>query len=178
MTFTTESGISPTVGDKIMRKQDLPAILAHITHHWGSDPFLNGDCHTLAMALHQASAAPGAHQYRVGSLWACLRLEIDEDDQVITTGYSHMVYDDLDGVSWDIGGPGADERWAERFNFDAIDKWGLRTELKWVQVPHAQPDYADTHLWLQEHYGCIDMVLQDQLVAAIRNASSSSLLHV
>jgi hypothetical protein len=135
----------------------------YIASKWEADMFENGDCHTLAMALHQAFD-------REGTLWACLRKSVDDEGISHTTTYSHMIFVDRQGTSWDIEGAEADERWDERFDLENPDKWGLMTELEWVIVPSLHPQYSDTHIWLQEHYGCINTTLQDQLVQEIRQA--------
>lgn len=145
---------------------DISDRVEGIADRWGEDMFEDGDCHTLAMALHQSSAPEGATADRKGALYACMRRSVDKSGAVRESGYSHMVYVDEDGAAWDIHGKGAIERWNERF--DGSNQAGLIDTPEWVAVPCAHPSYSDTHIWLQEHYGCIDNVLQSQLVGYIQ----------
>lgn len=148
--------------------------IERIASSWDPHLFENGDCHTLAMALHEASAPDDAPAARKGTLYACLRKSVDEDGVVATTGYSHMIYVEPNGTAWDISGADADERWEENFDTDTPDKWGLRSELHWVVVPSQHPGYCDTHAWLLEHYGRINLDLQRELVNAIRTVSATA----
>lgn len=153
-----------------MIASQLRAALARITAQWDPDIFENGDCHTLALALHQSSAPADLPDQRVGSLWACIRESVDEHGNCVERGYSHMIYSPEDGSSWDIRGPEADIRWEGNYDQDARDKWGLRTRLTWEKVPCSHPLYCDTHIWLQEYFGAIDNVLQGKLVCEIRKS--------
>lgn len=146
----------------------LTTALTRVAALWPPEQFEEGDCHTLAMAIHQAMASSTVASDRQGTLCACMSMSVEEDGTVYSIGYSHMVYEAPDGSLWDIGGPEADIRWEEQFDTESTDKWGMRTELEWVPVPCQHPDYADTYLWLQAHDGNIDVALQDQLAAVIR----------
>lgn len=154
---------------------DIRKAVEHIASHWGVDMFLSGDCHTLAMALHQAHAQAGADDGRTGTLWACLRKAVDESGQVVTTTYSHMVYVAPNGAAWDIEGVDADERWDEQFSTQTRDKWGLIMVLDWIQVPCACPDYSDTHVWLLAHFATVTPALQLQLAQHLRGLGTELL---
>lgn len=154
----------------ISAARELQNAISAITGKWPAGIFESGHCHTLAMAIHEASAPAASPELRSGELWACIRTGVDEDGQVVTTTYAHMVYTPDDGSNWDVGGPEADERWAENYDLDSRDKWGLQTELAWVQVPCQDPKYLDTHAWLTANFGLIDTELQGHLVAVIRES--------
>lgn len=137
----------------------LTTAMARIKSDWTTqyDDFTNGDCHTLAVALYQAMG----HQ---GNLCACLRETFDENGLPFSTGYSHMVYEALDGLLWDINGPDADVRWEEELNLsDEPDEDGLVHTLRWEDVP-----YDTYQVWLQDHYGAIDTGLTSKLTQAFR----------
>lgn len=140
--------------------------LARIQRDWANEhnDFTNGDCHTLAVALYQAMG-------REGTLLACLRDSFDEDGQLFSTGYSHMVYQPPNGNDcWDIGGTGADVRWEDLFDLsEEPDRHGLVDRFRWVTVP-----YDTYQVWLQEHYGCIDNMLTDKLTQALRAQLSTA----
>lgn len=105
---------------------------------WSPGRFITGDCHTLAMALHESSG-------RGGSLQACLYGE---------GSYSHMVFIDANQRSWDVNGEGAQQRWKDR----------MTCAIRWVSVPCAEPDYKDTKRWLRAHNGRLNTPLQRQLL--------------
>lgn len=147
--------------------RNLEKALGIIASKWDPFMFENGDCHTLAMAIHQASSPDGSPAGRQGTLFACLRKSIDENGDVLTVQYSHMVYSAPSGTDWDIEGKDADERWVERFDLDSTDKWGLSTDLEWVAVPCSHPQYEDTLQWLHEHYGRVNLELQEKLVCVL-----------
>lgn len=94
----------------------IESVLSKIRQAWPHISFTDGDCHTLAIALHQAHGGQGV-------LHACLRKTIEDDGAIFTTWYSHMVYTDKDGNSWDIDGADADSRWEEQWpDLDVPDK--------------------------------------------------------
>lgn len=138
---------------------DLANALAIIKCDWTNqyDDFTNGDCHTLAVALHQAMGGSG-------KLHACLRDSVDENGLLFSTGYSHMVYENSGGLLWDVNGADADTRWENDLDLpDEPDKHGLVHALRWVEVP-----YDTYQTWLQEHCGAIDNGLTAKLTRALR----------
>jgi hypothetical protein len=140
----------------------LEEATAFVERRWGTDRFTNGDCHVLAMALHKVIG-------RQGSLWACLRHEMDEDGELFSTTYSHMVYSPPDDSSWDIEGPGADERWVAQFDDDAEpDEDGLVNEFEWVQVPSREGDYSDTRSWLRLHRANDNLQLMNDIAQELQ----------
>lgn len=106
---------------------------------WGAGRFTTGDCHTLAMALHEAGD-------RTGTLLACLYGSLES--------YSHMVLLDRDGRSWDVHGEGAQQRWQAR----------MTSPVCWAPVPCADLDYKDTKRWLRVHNARLNTPLQRKLV--------------
>lgn len=146
---------------------DLTNALARIKRDWTTqyDDFTDGDCHTLAVALYQAMDCQG-------KLYACLRDSFNEDGLLFSTGYSHMVYGDPNGVNWDINGSQADTRWEDDFDFtDTPDEHGLVHEFRWVDVP-----YDTYQCWLQDHFGAIDNGLTAKLTHALRPFLNTALL--
>ena len=87
---------------------DIPDALKAIAAQYDAHDFVDGDCHTLAVALYEAHGLQG-------SLLACMRKTLNEDGSVYSTGYSHMIYECPQGRIWDIGGDNADIRWEESF---------------------------------------------------------------
>lgn len=136
---------------------DIPDALKAIAAQYDAHDFVDGDCHTLAVALYEAHGLQG-------SLLACMRKTLNEDGSVYSTGYSHMVYECPQGRIWDIGGDNADIRWEESFpDSDVPDKWGMTSAFEWVAIP-----YEGHQAWLMEHYGCIDNMLGNYLKQTIR----------
>lgn len=78
----------------------------------------DGRCHDLALALWTAMGQ--------GHLEALLRT--DEEDASLQW-YSHMVFVDATGQSWDAEGDQALDRWT--------DQWGSDTEWEYLDVPPA-----------------------------------------
>lgn len=133
--------------------------LAAIKRDWTTEynDFTNGDCHTLAVALYQAMGYQG-------KLCACLHETFDDNALPFSVGYSHMVYQDPNGVFWDINGPDADVRWEDYLDLsDEPDEDDLVHALRWTDVP-----YETYQMWLQEHFGAIDNVLTGKLMQALR----------
>ncbi|WP_341744657.1 hypothetical protein [Azonexus hydrophilus] len=145
---------------------NISRALDAVAAQYDPNMFLEGDCHTLAVALFET----GGHK---GKLVACLRKTIDERGSVYSTGYSHMVYECPEGMCWDIGGQEADVRWEDQFpDLDSPDKWGMTTSLEWVEVP-----YEGHQMWLMEHYGCIDNMLGNYVKQIIRESSMTHGCH-
>lgn len=132
---------------------EMEKAIRSISGHFGHDRFESGDCHNLAVSLYMANAGQG-------SLWACIRQDVDEDGKVCGEAYSHIVYEAVDGSLWDVGGPNADVRWEERWDPDAVDKWGLHSEFRWETV-----EPASVSDWLQK-WGCrLDHGLINEITA-------------
>lgn len=126
--------------------------LAAIAARYNAHDFVDGDCHTLAVALYEANNEQG-------KLVGCMRNTLNEDGSVYSVSYSHMVYECQQGRLWDIGGDNADVRWEEGFPDMAVpDKWGMTSTFEWVEVP-----YEGHQMWLMERYGCIDNMLGNYL---------------
>lgn len=106
---------------------------------WGGGRFSTGDCHTLAMALHEAAG-------RTGKLLACL---------YGNDCYSHMVLLSADQRSWDIDGDNAQQRWTAKL---------LAVAARWAEVPCEDADYKDTKRWLRAHNARLNTPLQRQLL--------------
>ena len=139
----------------------LQAALETVAELYAHVGFLDGDCHTLAVALYMAMGESG-------KLLACLRETLEEDGTVYATGYSHMVYV-IDGESWDIDGPAAVSRWEDSFEgLGQPDKWGMTDRLRWEEVA-----YSEWQPWLQEHYGAIDLKLTLEVAATLRDTLAS-----
>ena len=150
----------------MIRERDLSKWLeeatAYSAQRWGTERFVSGDCHVLAMALYLVSG-------RCGSLWACLRKEVDEEGNVFSTTYSHMVYSPPDDSSWDIDGAEADERWVGQFdNCEEPDEDGLVSEFDWVEVPCGHAEQADAQHWLELHYAQVDRQLLNAIVVELK----------
>lgn len=122
--------------------------LHRVREHYGEEPFVDGDCHTLAVALLEANGLRG-------SLIACL-LGVDDAGAAAPAEYLHMVYRCPEGHTWDINGDKADSRWEGRIavqgGVDAVRR------LRWEEVP-----YKDHQLWLMENYGCVDVLLCNKI---------------
>lgn len=67
--------------------------------------FTSGDCHTLAYALWLANNMQG-------KFLACMLITSSEG-KFIEVSYGHMVYEDIDGQTWDIDGENALERYSD-----------------------------------------------------------------
>lgn len=135
---------------------DIPKALRDIESVYGIDRFISGDCHNLAVALLQANKDEG-------SLFACIRKEMEEDGTLYSTTYSHMIYECGNAKKWDIDGADATERWEFQWRIDA-HKDGLCNELEWIKV---EPENLGN--WLGEHFAALDT----ELVKAMSKLASS-----
>lgn len=87
----------------------LEEIKRHLDKHLLSnskchDLFTGGKCHDLAIAF--------LRHFNRGAAYACIREMKDADTgEVFSITYSHAVYEDHNGDTWDIDGFNADERW-------------------------------------------------------------------
>jgi hypothetical protein len=98
--------------------------------------FLNGSCHTLALALWIADGGKGVFS-------AVLELEKDADDSFYEGArYQHMVYLDELGAAWDVDGVDAADRYIRRrYSSREWQKWqdgigseGFERSHEWVPV--------------------------------------------
>lgn len=86
--------------------------------------FVTGDCHNLAVALHK--------QFQ-GELCAIIREEFDEDGELYSITYSHMIFIDSQRVEWDIDGSDADARWIDQWPEEG-DEDGHTSEFSYVTL--------------------------------------------
>ncbi|HCF9660063.1 TPA: hypothetical protein NI776_001790 [Pseudomonas aeruginosa] len=126
--------------------------LHDVRQQYGEEPFVEGDCHTLAVALLESNN-------RQGTLIACM-LDDADAGAAAPAEYLHMVYRCPEGHVWDINGDKADSRWEERMvNAGlALQGAGAKQRLRWEEVP-----YQDHQIWLMDNYGCVDILLCNKL---------------
>jgi hypothetical protein len=140
-----------------MRESTIESLIEAARSRWGQGRFLTGDCHILAMALHEATG-------RVGTLRACVQ---NADGPWVS--YRHMVLVMPDGQSWDISGSNAVSRWDTREKTTA-------SRPEWVDVPSAHEDYADTGRWLGAMNGRRNTTLRKKLTALFQSRKHSPVL--
>lgn len=104
-------------------KKDIHSVLEIIKTHCDEHIFSSGNCHDLAFVL---------KKHFGGDLYAIMRNEVDEDDVLFSTTYSHMILE-VNGESIDIDGSEADERWEGMWP-DVYDEDGLMSEFDYVIV--------------------------------------------
>ena len=104
-------------------KKDIHSVLEIIKTHCDEHIFSSGNCHDLAFVL---------KKHFGGDLYAIMRNEVDEDDVIFSTTYSHMILE-VNGESIDIDGSEADERWESMWP-DEYDEDGLMSEFDYVIV--------------------------------------------
>lgn len=104
-------------------KKDIHSVLEIIKTHCDEHIFSSGNCHDLAFVL---------KKHFGGNLSAIMRNEVDEDDVIFSTTYSHMILE-VNGESIDIDGSEADERWESMWP-DVYDEDGLMSEFDYVIV--------------------------------------------
>lgn len=132
--------------------------LHNVRQQYGEEPFVEGDCHTLAVALLESND-------RQGTLVACM-LDDADAGAAEPAEYLHMVYRCPEGQTWDINGDNADRRWEERMVAAGVC---TTAKLRWEEVP-----YQGYQVWLQEHYGCIDVMLCNRLLRMIKTPPEQS----
>lgn len=115
---------------------NIQTLVTKVAESFGTDHFLNGDCHYLAVAIQEMRAGQG-------QLAACVRRSLEEDGRVFCETYSHMVYESPLGECWDIDGVNADQRWEEQWP-DAPDEDGFTNEFVWITM-----SAADVPVWLK-----------------------------
>lgn len=125
----------------------ISKFLTVLRHHDGVERYLNGDCHHLALALHTIHCT--------GTLRACLRETWMAEKDQWHADYSHMVYVDPLGETWDIDGSGAQYRWTRQWNGVNKDELGRPQQTLWMDIDHPISE------WLLAH-GCLyrDVLVQ------------------
>ncbi|MGG2621738.1 hypothetical protein [Pseudomonas aeruginosa] len=128
-----------------------------VRQQYGEEPFVDGDCHTLAVALLEANGLQG-------SLVACM-LDGADAGAAAPAEYLHMVYRCPEGHTWDINGDKAESRWEERMASAGIALGGADAthRLRWEEVP-----YQDHQVWLMDNYGCVDILLCNKLTQMMK----------
>nr|EIU2701764.1 hypothetical protein [Pseudomonas aeruginosa] len=132
--------------------------LHNVRQQYGEEPFVEGDCHTLAVSLLESND-------RQGTLVACM-LDDADAGAAAPAEYLHMVYRCPEGHTWDINGDNADRRWEERMAAAGVC---TTAKLRWEEV-----HYQGYQEWLQEHYGCIDVMLCNRLFRMIKTPPEQS----
>lgn len=139
----------------------LSEAVHQVHQQYGEELFVEGDCHTLAVALMESNNLQG-------TLQACMLVDSSSKEPE-SAQYLHMLYRCPQGFAWDINGDKADQRWEER-----MVEAGVCTtdQLRWEEIP-----YQGYQVWLQEHYGCIDVMLCNRLVRMIKSTLEQSAAH-
>lgn len=135
-----------------------------VARDFGIIRFKEGECHNLAAALYLADN-------KKGNLIACMRKEVDEFGETITTCYSHMAYVDQNDRVWDIDGETADIRWEAIWPIEPDDD-GLVSEFEWDVVPFEELD-----VWLKKYKVEYNAELTDGLVHAMQTQSIEATLN-
>lgn len=110
--------------------------------------FFDGDCHNLAVALYHLFGQSG------GCLSAIMRDEYDDDGELDSTTYSHMIFIDDRRFDWDLDGDDAQGKWEMLWNMYP-DKYGHTSEFDTIdmQLEHVAE-------FLKDH----DCKLDDELI--------------
>lgn len=117
--------------------ENLNKFLNLVKNNINPNIFVSGECHTLAFMLTQRFS---------GKMIAIIRKEVDFDsNKTFSITYSHMVFEDKNGICWDIDGDFADVRWVEQWS-EEPDEDNLVSIFEYVDV-----DILELSNFLQSH---------------------------
>lgn len=122
----------------ISQRIDLCIFKVRSAHQDNIASFLFGKSHDLAFSLWQAND-------RKGVLLAGFRQKLGWRDALSLENYSYMVYQSIDGETWDIQGSGAIERWEKRWIRYSDSFAGQKIKFRWEEVnPEKIKEWVDS----------------------------------